>query len=245
MCLFLPQPIVWTDGAVIDLKYRLAAYDKDIEEMSCAEIIEKFYRTDVRNGTEEMPGLTEADYQRLAIIERELELCDETIFVTAPTDDSVRNVQAILSFFRPDVPCRHVRIKRLDKIDIEDIMEGYSHTPTVEKYLTDSAMRRLVKWDMEKYAVKDTEHKLTPSAIGLLRYIHKLEKWEAVTYEEKDGDKERAHRCCTLLSLKDLQGIMWAKYNLYPFQLTDSLNYLFHKGLHTRRIAELVILFLP
>lgn len=124
-------------------------------------------------------------------------------------------------------------------------MEGYSHTPTVEKYLTDSAMRRLVKWDMEKYAVKDTEHKLTPSAIGLLRYIHKLEKWEAVTYEEKDGDKERAHRCCTLLSLKDLQGIMWAKYNLYPFQLTDSLNYLFHKGLHTRRIAELVILFLP
>lgn len=223
--------IVWTDGAVIDLKCLPAAYEKDIDEMSCAEIIEKFYRTVVRNGTEEMPGLTEADYQRLAIIERELEFCDEAIFVTAPTDDSVRNVQAILSFFRPDVPCRHIRIRRLDKIDTEDIMEGYTHTPTVEKYLTDSAMRRLVKWDMEKYAVKDTEHQLTPSATGLLRYIHKLEKWEAVNYEKRDGDKERKHRCCTLLSLEDLQGIMWAKYNLYPFQLTDSLNYLFHKGL--------------
>lgn len=223
--------IVWTDGAVIDLKYRPAAYDKDIDEMSCAEIIEKFYRTVVRNGTEDMPGLTAADYQRLAIIEREIELCDEMIFVTVPTDDSVRNVQAIFAFFRPDVPCRHERIKRLDKIDTEAILEGHTHTPIVEKYLTDSAMRRIVKWDMERYSVKDTEHELTPTATRLLRYIYNLERWEAGYFEKKEGDKEREHICCTLLGLEDLQGIMWAKYNLYPFQLTDSLNYLFHKGL--------------
>ena len=163
--------IVWTDGALIGLKYHPTASDNDIDEMSCAEIIEKFYRAVVRNGTEDTPGLTAADYQRLATIERELELCDELIFVTVPTDDSVRNVQAILAFFRPDMPCRHERIKRLDKIDTEAILEGYTHTPIVERHLTDSAMRRIVKWDMERYSVKDTEHELTPTATRLLRYI--------------------------------------------------------------------------
>ena len=225
--------IVWTDGALIDLKYRPATHDKEIDEMSCAEIIERFYMTVVRNGTEDVPGLTAADYQRLANIERELELSDEVIFITAPTDDSVRNVQAIIAFFHPDVPCRHERVRRLDNIDTETILEGYTHTPIVERHLTDSAMRRIVKWDMERYSVKDTEYRLTPTATRLLRYIYNLEIWEAGYYRKKEGDKEREHICRTLLSLEDLQGIMWAKYNLYPFQLTDSLNYLFHKGLIT------------
>lgn len=123
-------------------------------------------------------------------------------------------------------------LHRLDSIDVEDILEGYTYTPILEQHLTDSAMRRILKWDMARYAVKDTEHKLTPLAERLLGYIHNLERCEAIEYQRKSGDNPRKYRCpATLLSMEDLQGIMWAKYNLFPFQLKDPLEYLFYKGL--------------
>lgn len=225
------ETIVWTDGAVVDLAYRPAEYSGNIEDMTAKEIIKTFYKTVVRNGTEDYPGLTRRDHNRLTNMEREFKLCDEAIFVTAPTDDSVRYVQAIMAFFHAEVPYRHVMLHRLDNIDFEDIMEGYTHTPIVERYLTDSAMYRILKWDMAQYAIKDTEHKLTPLADGLLDHIHKLERYYAVVYERNDGDKRREYKCVTLLGLEDLQGIMWAKYNLYPFQLKDALEYLYHNGL--------------
>lgn len=222
--------IVWTDGLAVDLAYRPAEATGNIEDMTSEEIVKTFYKPVVRNGTEDCPGLTARDHSRLAIIERELEMCDEAIFVTPPTDDSVRFVQAILAFFHPEVPCRHVRLQYLDRIDVEEILEGYTHTPILERHLTDSAMRRLLKWDMEQYAVKDTEHKLTPLAVSLLDYIHRLEKYNAHIYRKKDGNEERSYKCHTLLGLEDLQGIMWAKYGLYPFQLNHALDYLFHNG---------------
>lgn len=224
--------IVWTDGAVVDLAYRPVGYMGDIDNLTAEEIVRTFYKTVVRNGTEDFPGLTARDYSNLSTLEREFNLCDEVIFITAPTDDSVRFVQAIVAFFRPEIPCRHVMLHRLDNIDVEDILESYTYTPVVEKHLTDSAMLRILKWDMEKYLVKDTEHKLTPVAEGLLRYIHNLERCEAIEYQRKSGDTPRKYISpATLLSLEDLQGIMWAKYDLYPFQLKEPLEYLFHKGL--------------
>ena len=223
--------IVWTDGAVVDLAYRPAGYMGDIDNLTAEEIVKTFYKTVVRNGTEDLPGLTARDYNNLSTLEREFNLCDEAVFITAPTDDSVRFVQAIEAFFRPEIPCRHVMLHRLDNIDVEDILEGYTYTPVVEKHLTDSAMLRILKWDMARYAVKDTEHKLTPLAERLLNYIHNLERCEAIEYQRKSGDNPRKYRCpATLLSLEDLQGIMWAKYNLFPFQLKEPLEYLFHKG---------------
>lgn len=223
--------IVWTDGAVVDLAYRPVGYMGDIDNLTAEEIVKTFYKTVVRNGTEDFPGLTARDYNNLSTLEREFNLCDEAIFITAPTDDSVRFVQAIEAFFRPEIPCRQVMLHRLDNIDVEDIMEGYTYTPVVEKHLTDSAMLRILKWDMVRYSVKDTEHKLTPLAVRLLGYIHNLERCEAIEYQRKSGDNPRKYRCpATLLSLEDLQGIMWAKYNLFPFQLKEPLEYLFHKG---------------
>ena len=223
--------IVWTDGAVVELAYRPVGYMGDIDNLTAEEIVKTFYKTIVRNGTEDFPGLTARDYSNLSTLEREFNLGDEAIFITAPTDDSVRFVQAILAFFRPEIPCRHVMLHRLDNIDVEDILEGYTYTPVVEKYLTDSAMLRILKWDMDRYSVKDTEHKLTPLADRLLGYIHNLERCEAIEYQRKSGDNPRKYRCpATLLSLEDLQGIMWAKYNLFPFQLKEPLEYLFHKG---------------
>ncbi len=224
--------IVWTDGAVVDLVYRPVGYMGDIDNLTAEEIVRTFYKTVVRNGTEDFPGLTARDYSNLSTLEREFNLGDEVIFITAPTDDCVRFVQAIVAFFRPEIPCRHVMLHRLDNIDVEDILEGYTYTPVVEKHLTDSAMLRILKWDMEKYSVKDTEHKLTPVAEGLLRYIHNLERCEAIEHQRKSGDSPRKYISpATLLSLEDLQGIMWAKYDLYPFQLKEPLEYLFHKGL--------------
>lgn len=223
--------IVWTGGAVVDLTYRPVGYMGDIDNLTAEEIVKTFYKTVVRNGTEDFPGLTARDYNTLSTLEREFNLCDEAVFITAPTDDSVRFVQAIEAFFRPEIPCRHVILHRLDNIDVEDILEGYTYTPVVEKHLTDSAMMRILKWDMARYAVKDTEHKLTPLAERLLGYIHNLERCEAIEYQRKSGDNPRKYRCpATLLSLEDLQGIMWAKYNLFPFQLKEPLEYLFHKG---------------
>lgn len=223
--------IVWTGGAVVDLAYRPGGYMGDIDNLTAEEIVKTFYKTVVRNGTEDFPGLTARDYNNLSTLEREFNLCDEAVFITAPTDDSVRFVQAIEAFFRPEIPCRHVMLHRLDNIDVEDILEGYTYTPVVEKHLTDSAMLRILKWDMARYAVKDTEHKLTPLAERLLGYIHNLERCEAIEYQRKSGDNPRKYRCpATLLSLEDLQGIMWAKYNLFPFQLKEPLEYLFHKG---------------
>ena len=224
--------IVWTDGAVVDLVYRPVGYMGDIDNLTAEEIVRTFYKTVVRNGTEDFPGLTARDYSNLSTLEREFNLGDEVIFITAPTDDCVRFVQAIVAFFRPEIPCRHVMLHRLDNIDVEDILEGYTYTPVVEKHLTDSAMLRILKWDMEKYSVKDTEHKLTPVAEGLLRYIHNLERCEAIEHQRKSGDSPRKYISpATLLSLEDLQGIMWAKYDLYPFQLKEPLEYLFQKGL--------------
>ena len=224
--------IVWTDGAVVDLVYRPVGYMGDIDNLTAEEIVRTFYKTVVRNGTEDFPGLTARDYSNLSTLEREFNLGDEVIFITAPTDDCVRFVQAIVAFFRPEIPCRHVMLHRLDNIDVEDILEGYTYTPVVEKHLTDSAMLRILKWDMQKYSVKDTEHKLTPVAEGLLRYIHNLERCEAIEHQRKSGDSPRKYISpATLLSLEDLQGIMWAKYDLYPFQLKEPLEYLFHKGL--------------
>lgn len=223
--------IIWTDGAVVDLAYRPAGYMGDIDNLITEEIVMIFYKTVARNGTEDFPGLTARDYNNLSTLEREFNLCDEAVFITAPTDDSVRFVQAIEAFFRPEITCRHVMLHRLDNIDVEDILEGYTYTPVVEKHLTDSAMLRILKWDMARYAVKDTEHKLTPLAERLLGYIHNLERCEAIEYQRKSGDNPRKYRCpATLLSLEDLQGIMWAKYNLFPFQLKEPLEYLFHKG---------------
>lgn len=223
--------IIWTDGAVVDLAYRPAGYMGDIDNLITEEIVRIFYKTVARNGTEDFPGLTARDYNNLSTLEREFNLCDEAVFITAPTDDSVRFVQAIEAFFRPEITCRHVMLHRLDNIDVEDILEGYTYTPVVEKHLTDSAMLRILKWDMARYAVKDTEHKLTPLAERLLGYIHNLERCEAIEYQRKSGDNPRKYRCpATLLSLEDLQGIMWAKYNLFPFQLKEPLEYLFHKG---------------
>lgn len=223
--------IVWTDGAIVNLSYRPAEYHGDIEDMTTKQIIKTFYKPVVRNGTEDCPGLTKRDHNRLTNMEREFNLCDEAIFVTAPTDDSVRFAQAILAFFHPEVPCRHVMMHRLDNIDFEEIMEGYSHTPIVERHITDSAMRRILKWDMEQYTVKDTEHKLTPLAVFFLDYIRKLERFDAAVYERKGGEKQREYKCATLLGLEDLQGIMWAKYSLYPYQLKNALEYLYHNGL--------------
>lgn len=224
--------IVWTDGAVVDLAYRPVGYMGDIDNLTAEEIVTTFYKTVVRNGTEDFPGLTARDYNNLSTLEREFNLCDEAVFITAPNDDSVRFVQAIVAFFRTEIPCRHVMLHRLDNIDVEDILEGYTYTPVVEKHLTGSAMLRILKWDMARYAVKDTEHKLTPLAERLLGYIHNLERCEAIEYQRKSGDNPRKYRCpATLLSLEDLQGIMWAKYNLFPFQLKEPLEYLFHKGL--------------
>ena len=223
--------IVWTDGAVVDLAYRPVGYMGDIDDLTAEEIVKTFYKTVVRTGTEDYPGLTAMDHSHLSTLEREFELCDEAIFVTVPTDDSVRFVQAIVAFFRPDIPCRHVMLHRLDCIDVEDILEGYTYTPILEQHLTDSAMRRILKWDMARYTVKDTEHKLTPLAERLLAYIHNLERCEAIEYQRKSGDNPRKYRCpATLLSMEDLQGIMWAKYNLFPFQLKEPLEYLFYKG---------------
>ncbi len=223
--------IIWTDGAIINLDYAPAKADGDINHLSAAEILSTFYKPVVRNGTENVPGLTFADLRRLKIMETEMSLCDEIVFVTAPTDDSIRNVQAILAFFKPDAPYRHMMLHSLHDICTGEVMEGDGHTPTVERHLTDAAMRRVLKWDMELFLAREREYNMTPAADKLLEYLYNMESMEALQHTRKNADEEREYRPLTLLSLEDLQGIMWAKYNLYPFQLTDSLNLLYHEGL--------------
>ena len=74
--------IVWTDGAVVDLVYRPVGYMGDIDNLTAEEIVRTFYKTVVRNGTEDFPGLTARDYSNLSTLEREFNLGDEVIFIT-------------------------------------------------------------------------------------------------------------------------------------------------------------------
>lgn len=230
--------VLWTGGALLDLKLKVMPQDgMENPELSAEDIARTFFRVEPRKNGGQVSYI---DNMRLESIERALSYSDEVIFMCQPTDEGERLIQAIKMFFDIQLPTHTVYLDIFNNDEIEYVVGHNNYTDRVSAYRAAESMKNILLDDFNHiHMIKVGDEEVSPLAFNLLNEIHKTIEREKIVASVTA--QTRKYRFGKLMDIDRLYIAMTQKYDMCMESLWDSLVWLYGEGLISNPMTRLAM----